>query len=193
MVQISVFSLPAALFSFVSFALGATALAEYLRQQRALVALVPKADIYDQAFIIAASYHVFASVFTGITAGGLGLFGRPIIIGLFWKICISLAVLFITADAFALTIVVAMKTVSFGSSVGPRVTVYLDNATQNFGVPLDYRQNKKALVAVVFVWFAWVGILISCVTLYLNKSKSLETVEKEEEKKSEQNPGEMGV
>jgi hypothetical protein len=33
----------------------------------------------------------------------------------------------------------------------------------------------------------------SCVTLYLNKSKSLETVEKEEEKKSEQNPGEMGV
>ncbi|KAJ5708338.1 hypothetical protein N7488_008139 [Penicillium malachiteum] len=148
----------AILFSLIAFGVGVAGLVDYIHQREHLVALVEKAKIYDRAFIIVGSYHIFASFFiTIISCLGFALLYLQYSLSNFtkslWRASVILAVTCFTGDALALTIIVATKDVTYGN-VGPHVTVYMDEAVDSSDVPLDYRHDAKILAAVVFTWVA---------------------------------------
>ncbi|KAJ6015495.1 hypothetical protein N7540_010086 [Penicillium herquei] len=165
----------AILFSLTAFGVGVAGLVDYIHQRKHLIALVEKSKIYDRAFIIVGSYHIFASIFiTIISYLGLALlylqYSLSNFTKLLWRTSVILAVTCLTGDALALTIIVATKDVTYGN-VGPHVTVYMDEAVESSGVPLDYRHDPKVLAAVVFTWFAWLCAIFSCLSLFSGQKK----------------------
>lgn len=153
------------LFCLVSFAVGVAALTDYLHQQDYLVNLVPKAKIHNAPFIGTASYNVFAMIFTAAILGlflSVKLFGRRTssTAGPMWRTCAIAAVVISLADALVLTVITATKVVSFGN-VGPHVTDYMVEGAANEGIPLQYRDDHKALTTVVFS--------LACMELYFCK------------------------
>ncbi|KAL4911191.1 hypothetical protein BDW74DRAFT_172656 [Aspergillus multicolor] len=151
----------ASLFSILSLALGATSLAEYLKQRSYLVSLVPKADINDIAYIGATSYNICCSTLSIFAPTITIWFIRPLSqqsTAIYpYRLRIALGALALTAvlglvNALILTIITATKSVSFGDSVGPRVTAYLGAAADAHGTPVLYRRDAVAIATVVFAW-----------------------------------------
>ncbi|KAJ5734455.1 hypothetical protein N7493_003241 [Penicillium malachiteum] len=154
----------AILFSLTAFGVGVAGLVDYIHQREHLIALVEKANIYDRAFLIVGGYHIFNSVFiTIISCLGFALlylqYSLSNFTQLLWRASVILAVTCFTGDALALTIIVATKDVTYGN-VGPHVTVYMDEAVESSGVPLDYRHDAKVLAAVVSTWVAWLCVIL---------------------------------
>ncbi|RDW93631.1 uncharacterized protein DSM5745_00953 [Aspergillus mulundensis] len=161
------------IFNTISLALGATALSDYLNQRTYLLRLVPKASIHDIAYVGALSYDIACctfSVFALPTALLLlcihrrqhTLRARRLLIA-----CVVLALpsILSLANALALTVITATGSVSFGDSVGPRVTAYLDAEADGHGTPVLYRRDAVAIGTVVFSWLGWGCLFVGCVVL----------------------------
>ncbi|PYI17902.1 hypothetical protein BO99DRAFT_444315 [Aspergillus violaceofuscus CBS 115571] len=153
--------------NITAFALGAATLADYLNQRSYLLGLVPKAEVHDSAYIGAASYNICSSFLSALillivlivqvlrrTIGHKSLIVGAIIPSLIGFV-----------NALTLTIITATKVVSFGDSVGPRVTTYLDEAADSDGVPLEYRKDAMAIAAVVIAWLGWACSVVGCAVL----------------------------
>ncbi|RAH71322.1 uncharacterized protein BO66DRAFT_437346 [Aspergillus aculeatinus CBS 121060] len=162
-------------FNIATFALGAATLAEYLNQRSYLLGLVPKANIHDNAYIGAASYSICSSFLSAL------IFLIVLIIQVLRRtiayrvliVCSVVPSLIGFATAIALTIITATKVVSFGDSVGPRVTTYLDEAADSDGVPLEYRKDAVSIAAVVIAWVGWAFTVVGCALLLKSWRKKL--------------------
>ena len=115
--------------------------------------------MYNNDYIGVASYNIFAGVFVAF------IFGAAFFFDLFWperhenkavrtawKVCGVLACVFYCADAFALTIITAIRCQHFR---GEGFTdAYAESLLRQFkkdgGTPLCYRNNGRAIAAVVF-------------------------------------------
>ncbi|OJJ95621.1 hypothetical protein ASPACDRAFT_47511 [Aspergillus aculeatus ATCC 16872] len=154
-------------FNIATFALGAATLAEYLNQRSYLLGLVPKAEIHDNAYIGAASYSICSSFLSALILL-IVLIIQVLRRTIAYRVLIVCAVvpsLIGFTNAITLTIITATKVVSFGDSVGPRVTTYLDDAADSDGVPLEYRKDAVSIAAVVITWVGWAFSVVGCALL----------------------------
>ena len=117
--------------------------------------------VFNNDYVGAASYNIFAGVFVAFVFGAAFFFDlfwperhedRGIRIA--WKACAVACVIFYTADAFCLTVITAMHCQHFSggvrpSSHGPDI---LSEFKKDGGTPVCYRDNGRAIAAVVFVW-----------------------------------------
>ncbi|RAL16630.1 uncharacterized protein BO97DRAFT_410995 [Aspergillus homomorphus CBS 101889] len=164
------------LFSIIGFALGAVTLSDYLNQRNYLLHIVPKAEVHYLVYVAAVSYNTCASCFSFLVLGLI------LVIHITRRDVdrrIPIAAVFLTgvlglANALTMTIITATKTVSFGDSVGPHVTTYLDEAADSDGVPLLYRNDSAAIATVVFAWLGWLSSIAECVLLHLSLKTTTE-------------------
>ncbi|RAK73163.1 uncharacterized protein BO72DRAFT_531280 [Aspergillus fijiensis CBS 313.89] len=162
-------------FNIATFALGAATLAEYLNQRSYLLGLVPKAEIHDNAYIGEASYSICSSFLSSLILLII-LIMQVLRCTIAYRVLIVCSVvpsLIGFANAIALTIITATKVVSFGDSVGPRVTIYLDEAAHSDGVPLEYRKDAASIAAVAFAWLGWACSVVACALLLNSWRKKL--------------------
>lgn len=140
---------------------------DYIDQQRLVQVLDNRTYVYNNDYVGVASYNIFAGVFTAF------IFGAAFFFDLFfptrnedhgirvaWKACAVAAVIFQGASAFALTIITARRS-GYVTGVSPeRANELLGRFTKDGGAPLQYRDNGRALAAVVFVWPGWICVII---------------------------------
>ncbi|PYI05415.1 hypothetical protein BO78DRAFT_447491 [Aspergillus sclerotiicarbonarius CBS 121057] len=160
------------LFLITSFILTTYTLTTYLHQARHLTSLVQKVHIHNHPILITTSYHIFATIFT--SAAYLFVLIHTLTTSTkstSWilKGVTLLGLIFLTASVLAFTVILATGEVSFGDSVGPRVTVYLD---ENEGqADFVYRGDGVAVAGLVLGWVGWgVGVL-SCVMMFVGGRK----------------------
>lgn len=144
-------------------------------QQKLVQSLDSRTYVYNNDYIGAASYNIFAGIFTAF------IFGAAFFFDLFWptrredhgirvawKACGVMAVIFQGASAFCLTIITAMRE-GYVTGVSPdRARELLSNFKKDGGSPLVYRHNGRAVAATVFVWPGWICVILSCVLLFLS-------------------------
>lgn len=134
-----------------------------------------RAYVYNNDYIGAASYNIFAGIFTAF------IFGAAFFFDLFWptrredhgirvawKACSVMAVIFQGASAFTLTIITAMHRGYVTGVSQDRASDLLSNFKKDNGSPLVYRHNGRAVAAAVFVWPGWICVILSCVLMFLS-------------------------
>lgn len=122
------------------------------------------------------SYNIFAGVFVAFIFGAAYFFDliwperyESKGVRLAWKICGVLAVIFHLADALTLTIITAMHSAQVVASIPPDNDQYWWSYYGKHGeAPLVYKNNPRAIAAVVFVWLGWASLPPSCALLFMS-------------------------
>ncbi|KAK4619704.1 hypothetical protein CLAFUW4_11299 [Fulvia fulva] len=172
----------ALIFCVVSESLGTAALSDMLDAQDFVKGLDHNVYVYNNDYIGVASFNIFAGVFVAFIFGAAFFFdlfwparreSRAVMLA--WQICGVLAVAFMTGTAFALTVITAMRCQYFRSADGiPFTAAYGQSLLSQFkkdgGTPLCYRDNGRAVAAVVFVWLGFLSVVGSCILLFMSIS-----------------------
>ncbi|RAK96100.1 uncharacterized protein BO80DRAFT_505673 [Aspergillus ibericus CBS 121593] len=159
-----------------SFILTTYTLTTYLHQATHLTTLVAKVHIHNHPILITTSYHIFATICT-VAAYTTSLFHlwrssstttnstKSTRLSWIYKALTILGLVFLTTSVIAYTIILATGEVTFGDSVGPRVTVYLD---ENEGeADVVYKGDGVAVAGCVVGWVGWGVSIVSCVMMLL--------------------------
>lgn len=149
--------------------------ADYIDEQDFVKRLDPNAYVYNNDYIGAASYNIFAGIFVAF------IFGAAFFFDLFWplryesqgvrwawKVCGVLAVLIHLASALTLTVITATHRGYVTGVSKERGRYLVGQFHKDDGTPLDYKHNPRAVAAVVFVWLGWVSVVPSCMLLFLS-------------------------
>ena len=136
--------------------------------------------VYNNDYVGAASYNIFAGVFVATIFGAAFFFDliwperkETKSVRIAWKVCGVLAVFIHLAAALTLTIITAMHQSrirgDFGRMELPREEVqkYWMLYSKHSEAPLIYKHNPRAIAAVVFAWLGWISVAPSCVLLFL--------------------------
>lgn len=139
---------------------------DYIDEQKHVHSLNPNAYVYNNDYVGAASYNIFAGVFVATIFGAAFFFDlfwperyESKSVRIAWKVCGVLAVIFHLAAALELTIITATHqgyVTGVSAQEGARLvgTFHKDD-----GTPLNYKKNPRALAAIVFVWLGWISIV----------------------------------
>ncbi|CAK3822187.1 gpi ethanolamine phosphate transferase 2 [Lecanosticta acicola] len=178
----------ALIFCVVSESLGTAALSDYIDAQdfvksEAIRRQFGNIYVFNNDYVGVASYNIFAGVFVAF------IFGAAFFFDLFWperyeskgvriawKVCGIMACIFYTADAFALTVITALRCQTFSGGVRPNSNgpSILSEFQKDGGTPICYRDNGRAIAAVVFCWPGLLSVIGSCILLFY----SLKHIEK---------------
>lgn len=143
---------------------------DYIDAQKFVKGLDQRVYVYNNDYVGVASYNIFAGVFVAFIFGAAFFFDlfwperkESKAVRIAWKTCAILAVLFYTADAFALTIITAMRCQHFSGPGITRNSAYANYLLGMFkkdgGTPRCYRDNGRAIAAVVFVWPGYLSVI----------------------------------
>ncbi|EMC92835.1 hypothetical protein BAUCODRAFT_37746 [Baudoinia panamericana UAMH 10762] len=162
----------ALIFCVVSESLGTAALSDYIDQQRRIQTIDHRAYVYNNDYIGAASYNIFAGVFIAFIFGAAFFFDliwperyESKSVRLAWQICAALSVIFHLASAVTLTIITCTRRAYITGVSAARAEYLLGQFHKDAGPQLEYGRNGRALAAVVFVWIGWVSVAASGVLL----------------------------
>lgn len=143
--------------------IDADSVADYVDEQKLVQKLNPSAYNYNNDYVGAASFNIFAGVFTAFIFGAAFFFDlfwpmrhedRGIRIA--WKGCGVASVVFVLASALELTIITARNS-GYVDGVSPSEAEELLRQYKKYSItPLRYKDNGRALAAVVFVWLGFV-------------------------------------
>lgn len=154
----------AMIFCVVSESLGTAALSDYVDQQKRIYSLDGNAYEYNNDFIGAASYNIFAGIFVAFIFGGAFFFDliwperhedRGVRVA--WKISAVVAAVFYFASALTLTIITATRSASVTGVSAARAQHLLNQYKKYQESPLTYRHNGRAVASVVFSWLGMVS------------------------------------
>jgi len=127
--------------------------------------LNPNAYVYNNDYIGAASYNIFAGVFVAFIFGAAFFFDlfwperhESKSVRIAWKVCGVLATIFHLAAALELTIITATHR-GYVTGVSQAEGATLVGQFHKDPTPLVYKHNPRALAAVVFVWLGWASIV----------------------------------
>jgi len=123
--------------------------------------------VSNNDYVGAASYNIFAGVFVAFVFGAAFFFdlfwperyeNKPVRTA--WKGCGVLAVIFHLAATLTITIITATRT-SFivNRTTGQRQDNLWSNYSKYSEAPLLYKNNGRAVAAVVFAWLGWCAVL----------------------------------
>jgi len=162
----------AMIFCVVSESLGTAAMTDYLDQSEYIHQLDNNALEYNNDYVGIASYNIFAGVFVAFVFGSAFFFDliwperhESPGVRLAWRTCSILAILFEGGAAFALTIITARGAASVSGVGTARAIDLLRQAKYS---PLVYRENHRAIAAIVFIWPGWLFVTASTVLLWLS-------------------------
>ncbi|KAK5733643.1 hypothetical protein LTR17_009496 [Elasticomyces elasticus] len=171
----------ALIFCVVSESLGTAVLSDYIQMERKIQTIDHTAHVYNNDYVGAGSYNIFAGVFVAFIFGAAFFFDliwperyESQGVRWAWKICGVLATVFHLASALTLTVITATHRSRITGVSPARATELLHMYSKYREAPLIYRHNGRAVAAVVFVWLGWVSVAASCVLLFL----SINNVEK---------------
>lgn len=140
---------------------------DYIQGQKKIENVTNKHEtVYNNDYVGAGSYNIFAGVFVAFIFGAAFFFDlfwperyESPSVRLAWKINGVLATIFHLASALTITIITARHS----AYVTPG-----DKATQDFWWshfrkhkenPLSYKHNPRAIAAVVFAWLGFVSVV----------------------------------
>jgi hypothetical protein len=150
-----------------------TLLLDYIDMQDRISRVSSKRiQVYNNNYVGAASYNIFAGVFVAF------IFGAAFFFDLFWparkesrgvrmawKVCGVLAVIFHLGAALALTVITAKYRCNMSDNHG-RTMLGQDEQlywwrqySKHDEAQLRYRNNARAVTAVVFAWLGWVSVV----------------------------------
>ena len=122
--------------------------------------------VYNNDYVGAASYNIFAGVFVAFIFGAAFFFdliwperreSKGVMIAL--KVCGILAVIFHLASALTITIITATHQ-SYITPGGPEKQASLWSQYKKHGeAPLNYKHNPRAIAAVVFAWLGTCSVI----------------------------------
>ncbi|KAI5361016.1 hypothetical protein Slin14017_G091910 [Septoria linicola] len=170
----------ALIFCVVSESLGTAALSDYVDSQKYVAQLDETVYVYNNDYIGAASYNIFAGVLVAFIFGAAFFFdlfwperheSKSVLLA--WKVCGVLSTVFYLASALTLTVITAKNCGYFRGPLGVNDGYgqqLLSQFTKDGGTPLCYRKNSRAVAAVVFAWVGWVSVLGSCILLFYSIS-----------------------
>jgi len=159
-----------------------TAVPDYIDMERKIQTETHNgAKVYNNDYVGAGSYNIFAGVFVAFVFGAAFFFDliwperhENQTVRWAWKICGVLATILHLADALTLTIITATHHSRIAGVSPARSTELLHSYSKYKEAPLIYRHNGRAVAAVVFVWLGWVSVGASCILLFL----AIDNVEK---------------
>ncbi|GAB7349902.1 hypothetical protein MBLNU459_g0592t1 [Dothideomycetes sp. NU459] len=167
----------ALIFCVVSESLGTAALSDYVDQQKFLKAHDHAALEYNNDYIAVASYNIWSGIFVATIFGAAFFFDliwperyESPSVRLAWKICSVIACVFYIADAFALTIITARHSAYVNGVDAATAQGLLAHFKKFSESPLAYRENKRAIASVVFVWLGLVSVIASAILLIVDKN-----------------------
>ncbi|KXL42119.1 hypothetical protein M433DRAFT_72222 [Acidomyces richmondensis BFW] len=156
----------ALIFCVVSESLGTNVLSDYIDQQQFIQSRAPGSYEYNNNYVGAASYNIFAGIYVAF------IFGAAFFLDLFWpgryesksvriawKTTGFLAVLIHLASAITLTCITFIGSAYITGIGQSRARHLLSEFKKDGGVPLRYSHNGRAIAAVVFVWLGWLSVL----------------------------------
>jgi len=140
--------------------------ADYIDQQRFVQARAPGSYEYNNNYVGAASYNIFAGIFVAFIFGAAFFFdlfwpGRheSKSVRVAWKTTGFLAVVIHLASAITLTCITFIGSAYITGISQARARHLLGEFKKDGGVPLRYSHNGRAIAAVVFVWLGWVSVV----------------------------------
>lgn len=154
----------AMIFCVVSESLGTAALSDYVDQQKLLKQLDSNALEYNNDFIGAASYNIFAGIFVATIFGGAFFFDliwperhedRGVRVS--WKIASVAAAIIYLGAALAMTCIVGLRSAYVSGVDSDRAQELLNQYKKYSESPLVYKENTRALASVVFSWLGFVS------------------------------------
>ncbi|KAI7482900.1 hypothetical protein KC351_g5457 [Hortaea werneckii] len=165
----------ALIFCVVSESLGTSALSNYVDEQKFVKSRNSNAYVYNNDYVGAASYNIFAGVFVAFIFGALFFFDlfwperhESKSVRIAWKVCGVLAALAHLASALVITIITASHqgyVTGVSQEEGDELVSQYGKAS---ATPLNYKKNGRAVAAVVFAWLGWCSIVPSCILLFLS-------------------------
>lgn len=124
-------------------------------------------------YVGVASFNIWAGIFTAFVFGAAFFFDlfwperrEDRGIKLAWKWCGVASIVFLTADALALTIVTARNRARVIGPDPAMVQTLYQQLQQMKRFPTVYRRNGRAVAAVVFVWLGWASTIASEIILW---------------------------
>ena len=124
-----------------------------------------RVKVYDNDYVGAGSYNIFAGVFVAFIFGAAFFFdlfwperkeSRGVRIA--WKTCGVLATCFHLASALTLTIITATHRSHLKGQEPQGTHYWVHQYSKASEAPLVYKHNARAIAAVVFVWLGWVSV-----------------------------------
>lgn len=150
----------------VSESLGTAALSDYVDQQKSVEGITG-VKIHNNNFVGIASYNIFVGIYVATIFGAAFFFDlfwperqESRAVKLAWRICSVLACMFTLSCAIAYTYIVATKSAYLS---GSNLTQAVREAARfkNGDATLVYKENKRALASVVFLWVGTVATFVS--------------------------------
>ncbi|KAK5169388.1 uncharacterized protein LTR77_005363 [Saxophila tyrrhenica] len=171
----------ALIFCVVSESLGTAALSDYVDMQTRIQGIsASRIHVYNDDYVGAASFNIFAGVFVAFIFGAAFFFDliwperkESKGVRIAWKVCGVLAVVMHLAAALTLTVITARHRAFIRGDHGQTILteqeqrVWWRQYSKHSEAPLIYRHNPRAIAAVVFSWIGWCSLPPSCVLLYL--------------------------
>ncbi|KAL1634278.1 hypothetical protein SLS58_010720 [Diplodia intermedia] len=160
----------AMIFCVVSESLGTAVLSDYIDQQRLVARQNPRAYVYNNDYVGAASYNIFVGIYVATIFGAAFFFDlfwperyESPAVKLAWRICSVLACVFALASALTMTVITATHSAYVTGVDAPEATRLLAAAK---GQPLRYRENPRAIASVVFLWPGFIATVASTVIMW---------------------------
>lgn len=152
-----------------------TYIVDYVDEHSLVSRLDARAEVYNNAYIGAASYNLFAGIYVASTFGAASFFD------LFWpehkeiksvriacKACAILSTVYVFSSAVTLTSVTALRS-AFTRGVSEEGGQHMvSQSYTDGGAPLAYKHNGRAIAAVAFVWPGFIFTGISCILVFLS-------------------------
>lgn len=141
--------------------------ADYIDGQRKIQTIsANRVKVYNNDYVGAGSYNIFAGVFVAFIFGAAFFFDliwperkESKGVRIAWKVCGVLAVIFHLAAALTLTIITATHQAHITARIPPQSQEYWwRKYSKHDEAPLDYKHNARAIAAVVFVCLGWCSV-----------------------------------
>ncbi|KAB8343074.1 hypothetical protein FH972_022668 [Carpinus fangiana] len=167
----------------VSESLGTAALSDYVDQQKYASQVIARDgnrsnNEYNDDYVGVASYNIWCGIFVAF------IFGAAFFFDLFWperhedrgiknawRACSVAACIFLTADVAVLTWVTSSRRAYV---TGPRNRAIERQLSRMGRYPLVYRDNGRAVAALVFLWPGWIATIASTIIMWMSISHDIQ-------------------
>ena len=122
--------------------------------------------VYNNDYVGAASYNIFAGVFVAFIFGAAFFFDliwperkESNGVRIAWKVCGVLAAIFHLASALTITIITATHQSHIRPGGWEKQEALWRQYEKHSEAPLDYKDNGRAIAAVVFAWLGTCSVI----------------------------------
>ncbi|EEA27296.1 hypothetical protein TMatcc_004414 [Talaromyces marneffei ATCC 18224] len=158
-----------------SESVGTAALSDYVDQQSFIEKQNHLATVYNNDFVGIASYNIFVGIAVATILGAAFFFDlfwperhETRSVHLAWKICAAVITVMCSADAIAMTVIVATRHAYISGVDANEATRLLEASIKNPN--LYYRHNPKCLASVILLWPGMVATIGSCYLLIASQN-----------------------